>query len=211
MRILRGPFRGACVVMNPRNSLRKLFGLYEHELNGWLELALRRVSCVLDVGANDGYFTFGCAAAFRRFGVKGEITGFEPQGWCIAVLRESIAIQGPLDVRFEIVEALVGREVGEGMTTLDALPASDRRNTLIKIDVEGAELDVIAGAHTWMNASNLFVVEVHREEYLGQLQRMFSEYGLKLIQVNQCPLPLLGRETREETNCWLVSDLGARV
>jgi hypothetical protein len=61
-RIWRGPFRSARIVMNPRNSLRKIFGLYEHELNDWLEQALRWVSRVVDVGANDGYFTFGSAA-----------------------------------------------------------------------------------------------------------------------------------------------------
>ena len=70
-RILRGPFRGARIVMNPRESLRKIFGLYEHELNAWVEDALQRVTRVLDVGANDGYFSFGCAAAFRRSCVGG--------------------------------------------------------------------------------------------------------------------------------------------
>ena len=58
-RIWRGPFRGAHIVMNPRCSQRKAFGLYEHENNRWVDTALRRVSRVLDVGANDGYFTFG--------------------------------------------------------------------------------------------------------------------------------------------------------
>ena len=40
-RVLRGPFRGARIVMNRRESLRKIFGLYEHELNGWLNEALK--------------------------------------------------------------------------------------------------------------------------------------------------------------------------
>lgn len=141
-------------MMNPRSSLRKAFGLYEHELNGWLEQALCRVSRLLDVGGNDGYFTFGCAAAFRRLGVKGEIIAFEPQARHVDLLRESIALQGLLDVRFEIVHALVGREVSEGTITLDTLPAKDRHHTLIKIDVEGAEVDVIGGAKSWMDASN---------------------------------------------------------
>jgi hypothetical protein len=35
LRVLRGPFRGARVLMNPRHSLRKLVGVYEHELNMW--------------------------------------------------------------------------------------------------------------------------------------------------------------------------------
>jgi Methyltransferase FkbM domain len=211
MRIWRGPLRGARIVMNPRSSLRKAFGLYEHELNGWLEQALHRVTRLLDVGANDGYFTFGCAAAFRRRGVVGEIICFEPQAPHVQMLRESIAAQGAPDVRFEVVHALVGHEMGAGMTTLDALLTSDRKHTLIKIDVEGAELDVIAGAQSWMNASNLFVIEVHKEEYLDKLQRGFSTHGLKLMQINQRPLPLLGREERDEANWWLVSELGATV
>ncbi len=82
-RILRGPFRNARIVMNPRHSLRKVFGLYEHELNGWLEQVLRRVNRMLDVGANDDYFTLGSAVAFRRLGKAGEIFAFEPRrGTC---------------------------------------------------------------------------------------------------------------------------------
>jgi hypothetical protein len=206
-RIWYGPFRGARIVMNPRESLRKVFGLYEHELNLRLEHALRCVTRVLDVGANDGYFTFGCAAAFRRLGKTGEIISFEPQGQHVQKLRDSIAAQSHTDIRFEIIHALVGRSVGEGMTTLDALPMNDRRNTLIKIDVEGAELDVIAGARSWQDASNLFVIEVHEENFLVALKHTFAERGHKLVQINQRPLPLLGREMREVNNWWLVSDL----
>jgi hypothetical protein len=88
--ILRGPFRGARVTINPPYSLRKVFGLYEHELNAWLETALWRVNRVLDVGANDGHFTFGCASAFRRLGKPGEIIAFEPQARHVAALRESV-------------------------------------------------------------------------------------------------------------------------
>ena len=38
---------------------------------------------------------------------------------------------------------------------------------------------------------------------------MFAAHGLNLSQVNQRPLPILGREHRDEANWWLVSDLGA--
>lgn len=207
-RVWRGPFRGARIVMNPRDSMRKIFGLYEHELNEWLEQALQRVNRVLDVGANDGYFTFGCAAAFRRRGKAGEIIGFEPQERHVNTLRESIATQGQTDVSFKIVHALVGRDVRNGMTTLDATSTMNRTNTLVKIDVEGAELDVIEGAVQWLHPSNLFVIEVHEEPFLDRLRATFAERGLRLLQINQRPLRLLGRETRDEQNWWLVSDLG---
>jgi hypothetical protein len=206
-RILRGPFRGARIVMNPRESMRKVFGLYEHELNGWLEQALKRVMRVLDVGANDGYFCFGCAAAFRRLGIRGTITAFEPQDKHALTLRESVAAQEGQDIRIEIVQALVGQQEGNGMTTLDALAVAtpERRQTLIKIDVEGAEVDVVKGAQTWMDSSNLFVIEVHQEAYLAKLKEMFAARGHELRQVEQRALPLLGREVRDTANWWLVS------
>jgi hypothetical protein len=210
MRIWRGPFRGARIVMNPRHSLRKMLGLYEHELNGWLELALGRVNRVIDVGANDGYFTFGSAAAFLRLAKRGEIFGFEPQAEHVQELRDSIAVQARTHIRFQIIHALVGRELREGVTTLDALQVNDRRNTLVKIDVEGAELAVVAGARSWLEASNLFVIEVHEERFLAQLRQIFAERGQKLVQINQRSLPLIGREARDKNNWWLVTRLERR-
>lgn len=208
-RIWRGPFRGARIVVNPRNSMRKILGLYEHELNPWLEQTLHRVTRVLDVGANDGYFTFGCAAAFRRLGKKGgEIIAFEPQARHIEELRESMAANARTENRLEIIQTLVGRELCDGMTTLDAVSVADRKQTLVKIDVEGAEMDVVEGGQSWIDPSNLFLIEVHAEGFLDRLRNIFAERGHPLVQVNQRPLRLLGRELREVQNWWLVSDLG---
>ena len=211
-RVWRGPFRGARIVMNPRNSLRKIFGLYEHELNDWLEQALRRVDRVIDVGANDGYFTFGCAAAFQRLGKTGKIIACEPQDRHVAMLRKSVASQPQAGIRFEVVHALVGKELKPGMITLDSLkPNFDVRNakvsSLVKIDVEGAEVDVIEGGRSWLQPSNLFVIEVHRHELADLLRDIFTEKGLKLIRLNQQQLKIVGGEERERENFWLVSDL----
>lgn len=207
-RIWRGPFRGARIVMNPRHSLRKIFGLYEHELNAWLELALGRVERVIDVGANDGYFTFGCIAALRRYGRNGRILAFEPEKRPVQELRESLRAHKQNAEQVEIVQAFVGREVKPGMTTLDALgPDWPRTKTLIKVDVEGAEVDVIAGAQSWLHASNAFVIEVHHRSFLDLLQKTFAEHGLRLNQINQRPIPFLGRENRGGQNWWLVSEL----
>ncbi|HTE90163.1 MAG TPA: FkbM family methyltransferase, partial [Terriglobales bacterium] len=91
------------------------------------------------------------------------------------------------------------------------LPVDDPKDnvsTLVKIDVEGAEVDVIEGGRSWLQPSNLFVIEVHQERFLDLLRDLFAERGLRLVQVDQRPLSLLGREMREEKNWWLVSDIG---
>jgi hypothetical protein len=212
MRILFGPFRGAVVVMNPRTSLRKLLGIYEHELNPWLKKVLPRVTRVLDVGANDGYFTFGCAAAFRRFGITGEIIAFEPQQQHIELLRESVGRQPDKATHIRLLQTLVGCEVGAGVTALDAVhwevgDSEGRSHALIKIDVEGAELEVLRGATSWLNPTNYFLVEVHEKSLLDSIVSLFASRNLQLTQVSQQPFPILGRELRSESNWWLISNL----
>jgi hypothetical protein len=93
-------------VLNPRDSLREIFGLDEHERNAWLERALRRVSRVVDLGVNDGYFMSCCAAALRRLGRSGEIIACEPQNCHVGILRESVAFQAQTGICFEIIHAL---------------------------------------------------------------------------------------------------------
>jgi hypothetical protein len=39
--------------------------------------------------------------------------------------------------------------------------------------VEGAEMDVVAGAQTWLLPSNHFVIEVHDRSYLAALGEEF--------------------------------------
>lgn len=209
MRIWRGPLRGGRAVMNPRNSLRKVFGLYEHELNAWLESALRLTNRVIDAGANDGYFTFGCAAAFRRMRKRSEIVAFEPDAEHFRTLSDSLSRQPAGLVEFSLKQSFVGADDDLDSQTLDSLQC-DRQNTLIKIDVEGAEEDVLAGATSWLRDSNYFLIEVHKEHFLETIPQLFRSHGLTLDQIDQRPLKLIGREMRDEQNWWLVSRIENR-
>lgn len=210
LRVLRGPFRGSRPVMNPRHSLRKVAGLYERELNSWIEAALRKTRTVIDVGANDGYFCFGCAAAYRRLGKSGNIVAIEAQEQHIRKLESSLGTESSGTVPIELVHAFAGATEGDGYVTLDGLDGSiPRTDALIKIDVEGAEIDVLDGAKGWMHPSNLFVIEVHREDFLKVIADRFRDAGMPVMQINQQPHPILGRECRDVENWWLVSDLSA--
>jgi hypothetical protein len=214
--ILFGPFRGARIRMNPRDNLRKIFGLYEHELNEWLTRVLPRVDIVLDVGANNGYFAFGCAAALRRLRRSANVVAFEPQPDHCALLQTSLQNQPNNCVKIAIEEKLVGKTIDSGVTTLDAVALHNfggqtlnepLRRALIKIDVEGSELDVIAGASAWLRPRHFFVIEVHEESYVEKLKRRFADADVVLELRSQRPLPFLGGERRSEANWWLTSRL----
>ena len=204
LRVWRGPFRGARIVANPRSSLRKVLGWYEHELNEWFESTLPSVTRVLDVGANDGYFALGCAAAFDRLGIAGHVICFEPGAVQADALTAAARARGG-NVRIDVIKALVGERAAPGVVALDDQPFEVKRHTLIKIDVEGAELDVIRGAGSWFDATNAFVIEVHHRDYLHTITDYFGKRGISLRRIDQRPLPLLGRGARDVENWWLVS------
>jgi hypothetical protein len=209
LRILRGPLRGGKFHSRPRASLRKIFGLYEHELNGWLASVLPQIDLVIDVGANDGYFTFGCAAAMRRRGKAAHVLAFEPDAFHVRQLEQAKDVGKISGGSIEIIPSIVGRATSHQIVTLDQFigVAGKHERALIKIDVEGSELDVIAGGKTWLRPSNFFLIEIHCANYLRRVRDVFLDAGLALEQINQRPLPVLGRETRDTANWWLVTDL----
>ena len=123
-------------------------------------------STVFDVGANIGFFSL-CFA--RWVGPEGRVIAIEPEARNIASLRRRVSRAGVSDV-VTCVQAAAADRSGQvrlalnpghpgdhhlakngepvAAVTLDELAAGDpRRVTLVKIDVQGAESMVLAGAH----------------------------------------------------------------
>jgi FkbM family methyltransferase len=137
-------------------------------LHRLMDAAIRPGATIVDVGANVGYNT---VYASRRVGPTGRVVAIEPAGDNIAVLRENIAANGLDNVVVLPVAAGRAHEVrdlflrGEtsavnslfresvyaavtGVEPVRVAPLDDLVDAdpdLVKIDVEGAELDVLAG------------------------------------------------------------------
>jgi hypothetical protein len=207
--IVAGPFRGGSFRGAPRDSIRKIIGAYEHELNPWLREHLSRADALFDVGANDGYFTFGCAAVFARLGKSAPIIAWEPDPGYAQVLEEhKLALAGK-GFNIKVVQKFVGEYASATTDRLADVPPFDEKaatRTLIKIDVEGSELDVCRGAGDWLHPRNFFLVEVDAERLIEPLTDLFAAYGVQIRIVDQKAHWLLGRESREVDNRWMVSN-----
>jgi FkbM family methyltransferase len=148
--------------------------------------AVRPGAVVFDVGANIGAYTILFA---QWIGATGRVVAFEPSPRSIAGLREQVRLNGVSD-RVEIVEAAVSHGPGSAAfdcggasganalvpdaepgahvirvetTSLDAFCAARGMHpSIVKIDVEGAELDVLRGGRETLARPDLTAfVEFH--------------------------------------------------
>lgn len=165
-------------------SPRQVVGTHDREVSRWLVTYIRPGDTVVDVGANIGYFTVQAA---RRAGDTGRVIAFEPMPGNISLLRHNLELNdvrtvtletaavtakmGPVSMYASTVgnarhsilhNADAGESVEVNGTTLDEWAATANVGWIdvLKIDVEGAELDVLDGAEeTVANHRPVLIVE----------------------------------------------------
>jgi FkbM family methyltransferase len=192
MRILRGPLRGRRWIAGS-SSHGCWLGTYEAAV---LEEFAARVgpgAVVYDVGANVGLFSLLAAARGSR------AIAFEPDARNRAFLERHLEINRMSD-RVQIVAAAVGRSSGraryepdrsglEGrvdpngreeieMVALDQLDLPDP--TVLKIDVEGAELDVLVGAVELLRRSRPLVFLETHDDREGSCRELIEGLGYRM-------------------------------
>lgn len=207
--ILSGPFQGARIHLNPRNSLRKVCGVYEYQLNKWLKEVLSSRTSVFDVGANDGYFTYGCAKAIKRYHQKGYILAFDPAMDEHPALKNSATSSQYAGINFEFLPLYVGANSDNQTITLNQAyqerPFLHDKPSLIKVDVEGAEIEVLRGANLLLQEPHHWVVEVHGDHLLEPVIEFFTEAKRPVNVYSPQPHWLLGAEARSIKTSWVTT------
>jgi FkbM family methyltransferase len=194
---------GAILSGNSEDSIQShlyYFGIWEPYLTTWLQQSLGNGDIFIDCGANIGYFSL---LASQLVGSSGKVIAVEASPSICNVLVEHIRRNNKASITVEPVA--LGRERGETMVFLgpnanigstyvhsgaggrgearvavlplvDVITRSDRcRVRFIKIDVEGAEAEVLAGIGDLSDFSHPdleILVEVSRQSshVLDQLQ-----------------------------------------
>jgi FkbM family methyltransferase len=180
--VASGPGEGLRIV-GERRSLVWLSGGVEREVQEILVRHLPPGGVFVDVGASVGFFSLLGA---RLVGSSGSVVAFEPQTAAVASVRRNAGMNGFENVA--VVEAAVGATEGElflrgagtatayvthtpgpdgervRVTSLDAyfVSRSELEPSVVKIDVEGHELEVLAGMRSLLvGARPVVVIECH--------------------------------------------------
>lgn len=145
------------------------FGTWEPNISYWMASALKPGDGFIDVGANIGHYSL---LAANLVGSSGPVVAIEAAQWIHATLDEHVRLNRRRNIRTVQVAASDQRGVlrlypgtpgnsgktttiargGEAAAEVQALPLSEiladgevERARIIKIDVEGAELQVLRG------------------------------------------------------------------
>ncbi|HXG59056.1 MAG TPA: FkbM family methyltransferase [Thermoanaerobaculia bacterium] len=171
VRVFSGQLRGARWLMHSATHGCWL-GTYERDSQAVFARLVSRGDVVLDIGANVGFFTI---LASRLVGREGTVCAFEPLPRNVELLKEHVRLNAASNVRvfavavastigrasFEVAGSpSMGRLAETGSievetASLDSFWRSGALSlpTFMKIDVEGAEYEVLTGARELLDAA----------------------------------------------------------
>jgi hypothetical protein len=179
-------------------------GLYEREIHPWLRGMAGGVRTAVDVGASEGSYTL----YFLLKTSATQVFAFEPlaesRDWLTRNLRLNELTADP---RCVVSSKLVGRCDTEDECTLDDMSPMLEPPCLVKVDVEGAEGDVLAGATTLLKRRDVsWLMEVHSAELERECRTRFAAAGLRTTLVKNAWWRFALPELRPlEVNRWLVA------
>ncbi|MBT3467996.1 MAG: FkbM family methyltransferase [Opitutae bacterium] len=211
LRILRGPFKGAKMFLNPAHSKRMVFGLYEYSLNDWLKVVPPTKDFAFDIGANTGYDTYGLAHLLSHSNTRGvDIVAFEPEADRYPELTTPQNWAEYSRSKIEIISKFAGAEDDKSTVTIDTIynerPDLEGKKGLMKIDVEGAECEVLKGAKNLLqNPDHDWMIEIHGKSLIPKVAKVFCELDRPFLIRNLPPVPFLGKEKRSLYCYWLIT------
>jgi hypothetical protein len=172
-------------------------GLYEIELNRHLRRLCPSGTSAFDVGGSFGYD----ALVLARLG-GGPVLSFEADPAAAARLRANVALNDGIG-RIDVMTGYVGCR--DGMTRLDDVVASTFVPGVVKIDVDGGELDVLRGAASLLeSAGPPVILETHSLELERQCGGFLDGLGYAVTVVQQ--RSVLRDHRPLDHNRWLVAE-----
>lgn len=205
-RIPAGLYRGLRMEMDLTCELQLYLGLAEVETHAWIRRWSSEVVSAVDVGAANGelvLYWMSCANLRKVY-------AFEPFDEARERMTRNLESNGyGQDRRLHVSSRFVGSRDDADYCTLDSLDLPGP--CMVKIDVDGAEGDVLRGARNLLASGKVFwVVETHSASLEAECMEVFRQAGYRTRIVRNGWYRRILREQRPiPHNRWLVADPGA--
>jgi hypothetical protein len=170
-----GLFRGLHLRLDFASQLQIYLGLWERETYAFVRHAASHCQSSIDIGACRGEFTL----LFLSQPAMQNVIAVEPWPPNIDLLRDNLALnQKHADPRLRICTQKLGSTPASDTLSLDDLAPSMAGNLFIKIDVDGAEREILQSGRQLLSRPGVtLLIETHSLELETQCQSFLESIG----------------------------------
>lgn len=200
-KLVSGPGRGLVMNLDLTSQTRIWLGLYETELNSTLRDLCRTGAKAFDIGGQFGY-----DALILAHLTKAPVITVDCEEWSLDAMKANIAHNPDLVGLVTPRRAFVAdtTDPSRGRLSIDDLAAETFTPDLIKIDIEGGEMDALRGATRVLEeARPRLLIEVHTAELERECMQLLHDLDYQLELINQ--RRFLADYRPSEHNRWLVA------
>ena len=187
-----------------RGQTQVYLGLFEREVHPWVTELSRGIHTAIDIGSAQGEYLL----YFLRRTAAQQVLGFEPDQACWPALHRNLALNSLTgDPRLTLSSQFISGSEGERQISLDSLLPRIGGPCLVKMDVDGQEANILAGAPHFLNlAPARWIVETHSPELEREVIGLFRDAGYQTRILGQAWWRLFVPEHRPGAqNRWLVA------
>lgn len=200
-RLRGGVAKGMLMELDLANQSQRYFGLDERELVATLRSLIPDCRSLIDVGANDGYYTM----AFLQSPAE-RVIACEPGPPMEQLLANARANGYEPGKRFTVERRFIGS--GVGSVSIKELVRDLPRPIFLKVDIDGGEVDLLRSAEGCDCLSDLrWLIETHSKELEEQCVEWLQHHGYRTRLIYNAPWRVLLPEQRPiPHNRWLVAE-----
>lgn len=203
-RIKFGICKGLIMQLDLNHQSQIYLGLYEREIYKWLKKISSGINTAIDIGAAYGQYTL----FFLKKTNSKKIISFEPEANCLNIFKTNLKLNGFAESeRFRLIEKFVGVKEDSLNCMLDSFISDITCPCLFKIDVEGAEVDVLKGSRKILELKGIsWLIETHSKQCEEDCIKILKSSGFDItIIFNPWWRAIIPELRILEHNRWLVA------
>jgi hypothetical protein len=203
--ILTGAFAGIRMNLCLKNQTQVALGLFERETHPWLQRLSLGVATAVDIGCAQGEYVL----FFLKKTQAKKVYAFEPNASDWPALRDNLRLNGfdEAEPRVTVSPKFVGQADSDTAIRLDTLAPAFESPCFIKMDVDGGELDVLAGAERLNAAARdiRWLIETHSPQLEADCTRLLRSAGFRTAAVRRAWWRVMVPERRIISRNWLAA------